>query len=110
MPPNYLGFLFESLAIHNLRVYAQANDADIYHYRDSNNEEIDAVVQNRAGDWAAFEVKLGSGSFDDAAEKLIRITKNITKKYSSLNIITGTGATYARPDGVNIISLSSLGV
>ncbi|MDR1695990.1 MAG: DUF4143 domain-containing protein [Endomicrobium sp.] len=108
--PKYLGFLFESLAVHNLRVYSQANDASVYHYRDSNNDEIDAVVQNRAGEWAAFEVKLGSGAFDEAAENLIRITKNISKKCSSLNIITGTGNTYTRPDGVNVVSLSSLGV
>ena len=106
--PNYLGFLFESLVIHNLRVYAQANDANVSYYRDSNNDEIDAIVQNRAGTWAAFEVKLGSKTFDETAGKLIRITKNISKKYSSLNIITGTGTTYTRLDGVNIISLSSI--
>jgi predicted AAA+ superfamily ATPase len=106
----YLGFLFESLVIHDLRVYAQRCEGQVFHYRDSNDKEIDAIVQNRAGDWAAFEIKLGSKTFDEAAENLIKITKNLIKKPTSLNIITGTSLTYTRSDGVNVISLSSLGV
>jgi predicted AAA+ superfamily ATPase len=108
--PQYLGFLFESLVIHDLRVYAQANDAFVSHYKDSNDKEIDAIIQNDAGHWAAFEVKLGQSLVDTAARNLIDITKNISKKPVSLNIITGTGTSYKRPDGVNVISLSSLGV
>jgi predicted AAA+ superfamily ATPase len=108
--PEYLEFLFESLVIHDLRVYAQANDALVYHYRDSNDKEIDAIVQNNAGQWAAFEVKLGQAFVDVSARNLINITKNILKKSVSLNIITGTGTSYKRSDGVNVISLSSLGV
>jgi predicted AAA+ superfamily ATPase len=69
----YLGFLFESLVIHNLRVYAQECNGQVFHYRDSNDKEIDAIVQNRAGQWAAFEVKLGSKSFDEAAKILLRL-------------------------------------
>jgi predicted AAA+ superfamily ATPase len=108
--PEYLGFLFESLVIHDLRVYAQANAALVYHYKDSNDKEIDAIVQNDAGEWAAFEIKLGPSLVDTAAKILIEITRNISKRPSSLNIIVGTGISYKRPDGVNVISLSSLGV
>jgi predicted AAA+ superfamily ATPase len=85
--PQYLGFLFESLVIHDLHVYAQANDAFVYHYKDSNDKEIDAIIQNDAGHWAAFEVKLGQSLVDAAAKNLIDITKNISKKPVSLNII-----------------------
>jgi predicted AAA+ superfamily ATPase len=109
----YTGFLFESLATHELNVYARANDANLFHYNDSYGLEVDAVVQKRNGDYAAFEIKLGVGFIDEAAENLNKFVKNInTTKMDlpkSLNIITGTGMTYRRPDGINVISLASLG-
>jgi len=109
----YTGFLFESLAIHELNVYAKANDATVFHYNDSYGLEVDAIVQKRNGDYAAFEIKLGVGYIDEAAENLKKFVKNIeTTKMDipkSLNIITGTGMSYRRPDGINVISLASLG-
>ncbi|HEY5590929.1 MAG TPA: DUF4143 domain-containing protein [Paludibacter sp.] len=109
----YTGFLFESLATHELNVYAKANDATVFHYNDSYGLEVDAVVQKRNGDYAAFEIKLGVGYIDEAAENLKKFAANInTAKMNlpkSLNIITGTGMTYRRPDGINVISLASLG-
>jgi predicted AAA+ superfamily ATPase len=107
--PEYFGFLFESLAVHELRVYADANDAKVYHYRDSNDKEIDAIVQHRSGAWAAFEVKLSPSAADEAAANLLKIVPKISKAPASVNVITGTGATYTRPDGVNVISIASLG-
>lgn len=56
----YTGFLFESLATHELNVYAKANDANVFHYNDSYGLEIDAIVQKRNGNYAAFEIKLGN--------------------------------------------------
>lgn len=110
---NFTGFLFESLVIHDLRIYAQANDARVFHYRDSNHLEVDAIVQKRNGDWAAFEVKLGTGQTEEAARNLLKFSENINVKKSgspkSLNIVTGTGMSYTRKDGVNVISLRSLG-
>ena len=109
----YSGFLFESLATHELNVYAKANDADVFHYNDSYGLEVDAIVQQRNGDYAAFEIKLGVGYIDEAAENLKKFEKNIeTAKMDvpkSLNIITGTGMSYRRTDGINVISLASLG-
>lgn len=109
----YTGFLFESLATHELNVYAKANDANVFHYNDSYGLEIDAIVQKRNGDYAAFEIKLGVGYIEEAAENLKKFAKNIdaTKMDlpKSLNIITGTGMSYLRPDGINVISLASLG-
>ena len=110
---NYTGFLFESLATHELNVYAKANDAHVFHYLDSYGLEVDAIVQKRNGDYAAFEIKLGVGYIEAAAENLKKFTNNIdTAKMElpkSLNIITGTGMSYRRPDGINVISLASLG-
>lgn len=107
------GFLFESLVIHDLRVYAQANDAKVYHYNDSTGLEVDAIVQKNSGEFCAFEIKLGIGQIDEAAKNLLKfasiLEENCQKKLQSLNIITGTGLSYKRKDNVNVISLSSLG-
>jgi predicted AAA+ superfamily ATPase len=109
----YTGFLFESLVIHELNVYAKANDAHVFHYSDSYGYEVDAIVQKRNGAYAAFEIKLGVGFIDEAAENLKKFATTIdTTKMDlpkTLNIITGTGMSYRRPDGINVISLASLG-
>jgi len=109
----YCGFLFESLAYHDLKMYAQANDAEISHYRDSTGLEIDAIAQQSGGAWAAFEVKLGIGMIDEAAQNLLKLSRVIDNtrfsKPASLNIITGAGMSYTRPDGINVISIASLG-
>lgn len=110
----FTGFLFESLAIHDLRVYAQANDAKLYHYRDASGLEVDSIVQKYNGDWCAFEIKLGAGQIDEAAANLNKFISVLDfekiKQPKSLNIITGTGISYTRQDGINVISLGSLGV
>ena len=109
----FTGFLFESLATHELRVYAQANDAKVYHYRDSSSLEVDAIVQKYNGDWCAFEIKLGTGQIEAAAAGLNKFVSKLdetrVKPPKSLNIITGTGVSYTRNDGINVISLASLG-
>ena len=109
----FTGFLFESLAVHELRVYGQANDAKVYHYYDSSGLEVDAIVQKYNGDWCAFEIKLGIGQIEEAAKNLLKFALNLDGKRvstpKSLNIITGTGISYTRNDGINVIALSSLG-
>jgi predicted AAA+ superfamily ATPase len=110
---NFTGFLFESLVTHDLRVYAQANDAKVYYYRDSSGLEVDAVVQKYNGDWIAFEIKLGTGQIEEAAANLNKFVSILDNQRvnppKSLNIITGTGISYPRADGINVISLASLG-
>jgi len=111
---NFTGFLFESLATHELRVYAQANDAKVYYYRDSSGLEVDAIVQKYNGDWIAFEIKLGTGQIEEASANLNKLASILDDKKvkppKSLNIITGTGISYTRSDGINVISLASLGI
>jgi len=110
---NYTGFLFETLAVHELKVYAKANDAELYHYSDSYGLEVDAIAQKRNGDYAAFEIKLGAGHVEEAAENLKKFEARVnTQKMDaprSLNVITGTGMSYRRADGINVISLGALG-
>lgn len=110
----FTGFLFESLVTHDLRVYAQAINAQVYHYTDSSGLEVDCIVQKRNGDWAAFEIKLGIGMVEEAASNLKKLVDSLDlKKISlpkSLNIIVGTGLSHIRADGINVISLSSIGV
>lgn len=111
---NFTGFLFESMVTHDLRVYAQANDAGVYHYRDASGLEVDSIVQKYNGDWCAFEIKLGTGQIEDAAINLKKFVAQLdpkrTKVPASLNIITGTGISYTRNDGINVISIGSLGM
>jgi predicted AAA+ superfamily ATPase len=110
---NFTGFLFESFVTHELRVYAQANDAKVYHYQDSSGLEVDSIVQKYNGDWCAFEIKLGIGQIEEAVANLNKFVSILDdekiKQPKSLNIITGTGISYTRQDGINVISIASLG-
>ncbi len=107
---NYLGLLFESLAIRDLRIYAEANDGKVFHYRDSRGLEIDAIAEYPDGTWGAFEIKLGIGAADDAAINLLKLAAKIdtekVKAPSALTVITGNGFAHRRKDGVNVVPLS----
>jgi hypothetical protein len=107
-----LGLLFESLVVRDLRVYAQALDATVLHYRDNTGLEADAVVQRRGGDWAAFEVKLGQAAIDEAAASLLQLADRVDAdthgKPSALAVIAGWGYAYRRPDGVDVIPIGTL--
>lgn len=110
--PNYLGFLFESLVIRDLRVYAQPLGGEISRYRDKEGREIDAIVD--CGDrWAAFEVKLGVGQIEQAATQLRRIVDDIDTAKSGepalLGVIVANGYGYVRPDGIHVIPIGTLG-
>jgi predicted AAA+ superfamily ATPase len=110
---NTFGLLFESLAIRDLRAYAQTMDGTVYHYRDSNGLEVDAIVELPDGRWAAFEVKLGgSRNIDAAAANLASLVRKLdarqVERLTSLNVITGGTTSHTRPDGVNVVSLGHL--
>jgi predicted AAA+ superfamily ATPase len=109
---NYFGLLFESLAVRDLRIYADAGGGKVFHYRDSRGLEIDSVVEYADGTWGAFEIKLGIGAVDDAANNLLKFSAKIdtgkTKAPAALTVITGNGFAYRRRDGVNVVPLSTL--
>ena len=110
---NLLGFLFESLVVRDLRVYAQGLDGQVRHYRDSNGLEVDAIVETDAGQWAAFEVKLSPASVEAGAASLLKFAKGIDTVNcgppAALTVITGTGYGYVRPDGIAVIPIGALG-
>jgi uncharacterized protein len=109
---NLFGLLFESLVIRDLRIYAQASDAQVFHYRDSDGLEVDAIVQTSGGQWAAFEIKLGQGQIDAAAATLVKFAKRIDVERSgapaALGVIVGTGYGYEREDGVMVIPIGAM--
>lgn len=108
----WLGFLVESLVIRDLRIYAQANDAAVRHYRDNTGLEVDAIVETASGAWAAFEVKLGERQVDEAAAHLLtfaeRVDTTVCGRPRTLAVIVATGYGYVRPDGVAVIPVGAL--
>ncbi len=109
----YFGFLFESLCTRDVRIYAQANDGDVFHYRDKSGLESDLIVRLRNGKWAAIEVKLGQKQIEEAASNLIAIKNKIDNEKmgepSFLMILTGGQFAYERPDGVWVVPIGCLG-
>ena len=109
---NWFGFLFENLVVRDLRVYAQALEAQVYHYRDESGLEADAIIEMPDGRWAAFEVKLGLGEVDAAAEHLKKLRDRVDTEAIgeplALAVITGTGYGYVRDDGVAVIPIGTL--
>ena len=111
----YLGSLFESLAVHDLMVYAQAMDAEVLHYHDASDLEVDAIVSCRDGAWAAVEIKLGAGDVDEAAENLNTLEEKMVAAGESAPkakvALVGVGAVaHVRADGVAVVPIDALGV
>ena len=109
---NTFGFLFESLCTRDLRVYAQSNDGEIFHYRDKDQLEIDLIISLNDGRWAAIEVKLGEHQADEAAANLIQLKNKVDTSRigepSFLMVLTGGKFAYQRKDGVMVVPLACL--
>lgn len=109
---NYAGFLFESLVVRDLRALAAPLDAEIFHYRDSNQVEADIVLVLPDGRWGAFEVKLGPERVEEGATSIRRFADQIdTKKVgepSVLGVITNATPGYRREDGVVVVPIGAL--
>lgn len=109
---NYFGFLFESLCDRDMRVYAEAIDGQVFHYRDAGGLESDAVICLNDGRWAAVEVKLGSREIEDAAVHLRELSEKVNtekmREPSFLMILTGTELAYRRDDGIFVVPLGCL--
>lgn len=109
-----LGFLFESLAIHDLLVYAQACGAKVSHYHDAADLEVDAVVSSADGSWIPIEIKLGTGGIDAARSSLVRIERKMTsageRPPAAKVVLVGFGTpAYVADDGVRVIPVDVLG-
>ena len=107
------GFLFEALCERDIKIYAESFGAQVFHYQDYSNKEVDAVIELKDGRWCAIEIKLGANQIDKAAENLIElyndIIKNGGKAPSGMCVICGlSNAAYQRPDGVYVVPITSL--
>lgn len=108
------GLLFEDLAVRDLRVFAEALDGKLYHYRDSSGLECDTVLHRRNGTYALIEVKLGGEKHINAgvtALKKLAADIDITRmpKPSFLMVLIAVGQyAYQRPDGVFVVPISCL--
>ena len=110
---NFLGFLYESLVIRDLRAYAQAADARVFHYREKDGLEVDAIVEAADGRWAAFEIKLGESRVKQGAESLRKFAGRMQGsdrgKPSALAVIVPNGYGYSGGEEVGTIPLGALG-
>ena len=109
----FLGFLFESMVIRDLRIYAQASEARVYHYREQDGLEVDAIVEAADGRWAAFEIKLGERRVAQGAKSLKRLAKRIKASDrdppAALAVITLNGYGFAGGLEVGVIPIGALG-
>lgn len=112
---NTFGLFFETLAVRDLRVYAESLDGKVYHYRDKNKLECDAVVHLRNGSYGLIEIKIGGSELiNDGARNLKVLSEKIDstkmKRPSFLMVLTGIGDyAYKRPeDGVLVVPIGCL--
>lgn len=108
------GFLFETLCIRDLRVFADSLNGEVYHYRDKNGQECDAIVHLKNGKYGLIEIKLGGDKLIEEGAKSLKSMKtkiDIDKMNapSFLMVLTGTGDyAYRRQDGVYVIPIGCL--
>ena len=109
-----MGLIFENLCVRDLRIYADALDGSVYHYRDKTGLECDAVIHLRNGSYGLVEVKLGGDqSINEGAESLLKLTSKIDtekmKKPAFLMVLCGVAPfAYKREDGVFVVPITCL--
>lgn len=110
----FMGLIFENLCIRDLRIYADALDGNIYHYRDKSGLECDAVIHLRNGHYGLIEIKLGGDQLiNDGAKNLLKLASKIDltkmKKPSFLMVLCAVAPfAYKRDDGVLVVPIGCL--
>jgi hypothetical protein len=111
---NTFGLFFETLCVRDIRVYAQAIDGNVFHFRDKNGLECDAVVHLRNGSYGLIEIKLGGDKLiNEGAANLLKLSQNINtdkmKTPSFMMVLTAVGdMAYRRTDGVIVVPIACL--
>lgn len=111
---NTFGIMFETLAIRDLRIYAESIDGTIYHYRDKNNLKCDAVIHLKNGNYGLVEIKLGGDKLiEEGAKNLLKLKSIIDtdkmKAPSFLLVLTAIGnIAYTREDSVIVVPIGCL--
>jgi len=109
-----MGFLFENMCIRDLRVYAEALDGTVYHYRDKNNLECDAVIHLKNGSYGLIEIKLGGDKLiEEGVITLTKLSNKIDfdkmKRPAFKMILVGVGKyAYKREDDILIVPIGCL--
>lgn len=112
--PNTFGLMFETMAVRDLRVYADALDGQVYHYRDKNGLECDAIIHLRNGKYGMIEIKLGGNKLIEAGASTLKtlaakIDTDKMRAPSFLMVLTGVGEyAYMREDGVAVVPIGCL--
>lgn len=111
---NTMGLFFETLCVRDLRIFADALDGQVFHYRDKSGLECDAVIRLRNGRYGLVEIKLGGDRLiNEGASNLLALVDKINtdkmKEPSFLMVLTGTGDfAYRRKDGVYVVPIGCL--
>ncbi|HJJ35735.1 MAG TPA: DUF4143 domain-containing protein [Methanocorpusculum sp.] len=112
---NTCGFLFETLCVRDLRVYADALDGTVYHYRDKSGLECDTVIHLRNGAYGLIEIKIGGDTLiEEGAASLLKLREKIDtdsmREPAFMMILTAVGPyAYRRPDGIFVVPIGCLG-
>lgn len=108
------GFLFETLCVRDLRVFADALGGNVYHYRDKDGQECDAVIHLRNGKYGLIEIKLGGDKLIEEGAKSLKamaakIDTDRMNAPSFLMVLMGIGDyAYRRQDGIYIVPIGCL--
>ena len=111
---NTMGLFFETLCVRDLRIFADALDGQVFHYRDKSGLECDAVIHLRNCRYGLVEIKLGGDRLiNEGASNLLALVDKINtdkmKEPSFLMVLTGTGDfAYRRKDGVYVVPIGCL--
>ena len=106
--------LLVSLAMRDLRVYAQANDCRVSYFRDGASQEVDAVIERGDGEWMAAGIKLGGERLiEQGVSSLLRprarVDTDTMGEPSALIVVTATGYGFEHRDGVRVVPIATLG-
>lgn len=111
---NTFGLIFETLCVRDLRVYAEALNGKVYHFRDKNGLECDAVIHLRNGSYGLVEIKIGGDNLIEEGAKTLKdlagkIDLDRMKSPSFLMVLTAVGTyAYRREDGVYVVPVGCL--
>ena len=109
-----MGFLFENLCVRDLRIYTDYLDGTVYHYRDKNGLECDAVIHLRNGSYGLVEIKLGGDKLIEEGAKTLKDlaskidTENMPKPSFMAVLCAKAPFAYKRNDGVCVIPITTL--
>lgn len=108
----FFGYLFESLCVRDLRIYANQIEGEVFHYRDNYGLECDAIIRLRNGEYALIEIKLGGKAEEQAANNLQSLEKLLVSKGHQAPkfkmILTGGEYAYERHDGIFVVPIGCI--